>query len=914
MKIFSPFVKKILAGLLIGIAIVLAVLQEDPHFKRLAGRKFKQILSELFDCNVEFNLEKINLFMGKAELTNLKVFPKEGSLQDWQWNSNKFDIYFSLIRWMVTGKIALKIFADKINAESAFNDLNLDLISHINCIVGGAATDFPVFVKAFCVKKWNVVLIDSINNLKINSIWTSEAKIMKNLFKWKVCILDCSCEHLGKNLFKNFFGHLNMNFSSVGMVTADCECSLELSRFQKGDELCYLSGEYKNGEGVFTLRNNENTFKVSPIKIYSGKNGFCLDLSLRTFVANLLSMLPFNIETNRVKGSCCFDFKGDVSNLDGVEGAAKFEGLSYDKISLDLLETNFKTCSFKDFCGDLIVQKKDMLFSGTWQWDDKKSLGRLDVLNLTTLNLFEGGLWSIAPNNFILKSSFDKKMCCFCDYSLQIDNEKMDIHLPLEGGLKLSPSSIKLIGNVAKRKFGIDIGLGNQIILKSAFFNDIVDKKIFTISSVDQKTNKFVSELDYKAFKFVMSVLLGFDLQGDGKFVFTGVLDNKFVLKGDFKSEGNLRFPGTYNFIEKIEGHFEFDFINKKLVFADVLCKLYRGDITINRATILLDDAMNVKFIHAPLIFQRCFLNWRQDLISVSSGRLLLQYDGQRAELFGNVILDRTQIKENVFSKEFQKDLLEGFAGRGSSSMIDINLDFSVESRHNVSIKTSFLNTDAKAVLKVSGTSSNPEVSGSIELFEGEFKFPYRPLNIVTGKIFFLPHQPLDPILELVARNKVKKYNVTMRVEGSLSNPLINFETSPFLTEEQTISLLLAGSEESSLSIIMPTLLMQNLKNVLFGPAQSVSKLDKYFKSLFRPLRNVHIIPSFNDQSGRGGLRGTIEIEASERLHALIQKNFSLTEDTRLEVEYLLSDEMSLRAMKDERGDLGAEVEMRWKF
>ena len=57
-----------------------------------------------------------------------------------------------------------------------------------------------------------------------------------------------------------------------------------------------------------------------------------------------------------------------------------------------------------------------------------------------------------------------------------------------------------------------------------------------------------------------------------------------------------------------------------------------------------------------------------------------------------------------------------------------------------------------------------------------------------------------------------------------------------------------------------------------------------------------------------------MEIDVSERWRALIQKNFSLTEDTKFEVEYLLSDDVSLLGIRNESGDISAEVEMRWKF
>jgi hypothetical protein len=142
-----------------------------------------------------------------------------------------------------------------------------------------------------------------------------------------------------------------------------------------------------------------------------------------------------------------------------------------------------------------------------------------------------------------------------------------------------------------------------------------------------------------------------------------------------------------------------------------------------------------------------------------------------------------------------------------------------------------------------------------------------------------------------------------LRCNGSLQHPHISFESTPPLTEEQIITLLLAGSEEGSLSLAMPAMVMQQLQNVIFGPEQSASKLEGYFKSLLSPLKHIRFIPGFSDQSGRGGFRGTIEIDVNDQLRAMIQKNFSLSEDIKLEVEYFLSDDVTVRGIRDERGD-----------
>ncbi len=52
----------------------------------------------------------------------------------------------------------------------------------------------------------------------------------------------------------------------------------------------------------------------------------------------------------------------------------------------------------------------------------------------------------------------------------------------------------------------------------------------------------------------------------------------------------------------------------------------------------------------------------------------------------------------------------------------------------------------------------------------------------------------------------------------------------------------------------------------------------------------------------------------SDNLHARVHKDFSKQEDFGVELEYHINDDMSVRGIKDERGDIGGEVEMRWKF
>ena len=153
-----------------------------------------------------------------------------------------------------------------------------------------------------------------------------------------------------------------------------------------------------------------------------------------------------------------------------------------------------------------------------------------------------------------------------------------------------------------------------------------------------------------------------------------------------------------------------------------------------------------------------------------------------------------------------------------------------------------------------------------------------------------------------------------MQISGTAQQPTITFQSSPALQDEQIASLLFGGTEDGAVAIAVPLSLSGELERLLLGSADEASHILVGLERILKPFGNVRIVPSFSDQSARGGVRGALRVEVNDRLSGLIQQNFSLTEDTRVVVEYSLSDDTLLRGIRDERGDLGAEVEARWKF
>ena len=205
-----------------------------------------------------------------------------------------------------------------------------------------------------------------------------------------------------------------------------------------------------------------------------------------------------------------------------------------------------------------------------------------------------------------------------------------------------------------------------------------------------------------------------------------------------------------------------------------------------------------------------------------------------------------------------------------------------------------------------------PTMSGVINLGNGSLKFLNKKLHITYGRIQFVANQLNDPIVDLVAKNRVGKYQITLQATGSLQKPTILLESNPELSEEQIMGLLLAGSEHATLQADLPSMLLQNLDSLLVQHKKD--RKAAFFDKITKTFKYVQITPNITDDLGYAGLKGSLSVDLSDQLHAQIQKNLDFDSSFSAQLEYMLSDDINLRVIRDQRGELGSEVEVRFKL
>jgi len=545
--------------------------------------------------------------------------------------------------------------------------------------------------------------------------------------------------------------------------------------------------------------------------------------------------------------------------------------------------------------------------------------GEFNLKNSTDLSSKMFSYWRIKPNSFSAHVTVNNgTITGSCDavatHTLNDVVHKSNSSFSYVQGL------LNTQGSINENHFSVAMSLSPQFALHHCTYTDKDNKPLITL----QENNDDLSSPGLRqaplvgsiAFPFVRSLInstMQYDVQGEGALDVVATVCPTEIVADIALNDATIRLPQTYNFIDGFKTHFVYNITDRSAVIEDSNLSLYTGTINCLRANFHFDSHGKLMFAHAPCVLNGCLLNIKKDLFTIVSGNILFAKSLQTdARVDGHILIEKSQLKENLFSGIIQKQLLSYTHSAFTVPDMPLNYDLTIETKSPIVVDTGFLQTNAHVNLRAYKDAGDPRVAGTIALHAGTLNFPYKPLYISKGVITFYPDQLFDPTIELSARNKIKKYDVSLQVDGSLLNHHIALDATPALSEEQIVGLLLVGAEEHSLNSMMPALIVQNLKSLIFSNNQ-LSFFDKYFKPLLGSF-NINLVPSFTDQTGRGGLRGALEINVDDRWRAVIQKNFSLTEDTKFELEFLLSDDITLRAIRDERRDLGGEVEMRWKF
>lgn len=890
--------------------MTLWIAQEDPWVTKKAESLFKTLFASSLDCSFSCRVKRVNFFVPSIELEDVQVRPLAGS--GWMWKAKKYDTKCTWASILGVRKLDLHITMEGLEATTTMDSTNQPAImAHLKRVIAISSGNLPLMLKELCINKGRATLDDP--SICGSVCWTS--RMLKGA---QGIQLDCTLHDGAATVHSRHVEQLRGDIHVVNQTTdqqtqlvADGTITLRTSLLPEPENNCSINISWNNDHGACALKNSNNRLHIDPISITCADNAIKVSLTAHAPLSYCAHMAGIE-HSSSIQGDSEAHVDITMGDTLAIDGSCSIGNIQYNNIKL------VESCcsSFKKngglWNGGLwhgtiqVAPRADQTIVGSYSYDQINNAYTFTASNDTPLMVPLMQLPIKAGNARVQIQGISGKgqgnYAC-------ILGDQTDENQTVAGVINITPEELTINARNNGKEAGFTLGFKPHLELQTVYYGKQGSSPLIH-GKKDYKTHALVGYCDFSLVRRALLKLSNTDIQGHGIIGYRITVDDQEVHARLAMTEGTIRLAHTYNFITGFQGTVSADLAQKKCIAHNVNCTLHRGSITCDRATVLFNDAFDLTFAHIPLLADSCLLNINRDLFAqVSAFLLVSKTEGMMPFCKGHLLIERGNCKDNLLAHVIPQRVSPV---KPASAFMNCGCDLFVATREPIQIQTPFLQTNVRLNAHVSGSIEQPKVKGAITISGGCLNFPYKPLFISKGCITFQQNQLSDPLIELAAHNSMRNYRVSLQVSGSGSNPLINLTSTPTLSEEQIIALLLTGQPEGSLNMVMPSLVMQNIKNLLFDAHQDYP--SSYFAGFLKPLRHIKVIPRFSDQTARGGIRGALEIELGERWHATIQNNFSLSEDTRLDVEYLASDNIAIRGFRSEQRDVGGEVEMRWKW
>lgn len=205
--------------------------------------------------------------------------------------------------------------------------------------------------------------------------------------------------------------------------------------------------------------------------------------------------------------------------------------------------------------------------------------------------------------------------------------------------------------------------------------------------------------------------------------------------------------------------------------------------------------AMDLKVSGKDLLFYRAEgVKFRGDALLNIRG----SYD--RPMINGNITLTDARVTRNI---DFVSSLVSGFSARETPPprfpaftdppLRDAVFNLTMTAKEPVFLANNLLRGKLSPNLELHGTGEVPFLSGKLYIVEANFVLPAGKVKMDSGLVQFLETDPDRPVLDLNGTAKMMGYDIVIGISGSYDAPVITLSSTPFLTNEDLLMLLLAG-------------------------------------------------------------------------------------------------------------------------
>ncbi len=261
------------------------------------------------------------------------------------------------------------------------------------------------------------------------------------------------------------------------------------------------------------------------------------------------------------------------------------------------------------------------------------------------------------------------------------------------------------------------------------------------------------------------------------------------------------------------------------------------------------------------------------------------------------------------FSQIPSADLAAAFANtsppvpNATSPLNNLHFDIHVRSAPELMVQTSVAKLAGDADLRLKGTAMNPVLLGRVNIAQGDIKINGQKYYLERGDLTFANPVHLDPVIDIEAKTRVRDFDITIGLHGTLERLSTTYRSDPPLSSEDIISLLTLGRTQQEGAFATGASgagFGEAAGNAVLGAA--INQLVTNRVSRLFGVSAIRINPAVGGADNNPNARLTVEQQVSSNVTITYITNLSRSAQQVLEFEYNVSRDYTINATRDENG------------
>jgi translocation and assembly module TamB len=295
-------------------------------------------------------------------------------------------------------------------------------------------------------------------------------------------------------------------------------------------------------------------------------------------------------------------------------------------------------------------------------------------------------------------------------------------------------------------------------------------------------------------------------------------------------------------------------------------------------------------------------IRFRYAGVSITADQELRLYGTLKSSsLTGEVTITRfAQIPATDISAAFAPQAPE--LPNPASPLNNLRLDVRITSAPELTVQTTLAKLSGDVDLKLRGTGTRPTLLGRINVAEGDINLNGTKYHLDRGDVTFANPVRIDPILDVEATTRVRDFDITIGLHGTLEKLTTTYRSDPPLSSDDIISLLAFGrtQEEGYYATGRSNGLGEGAGNLVLGSLinQTVSnRASKLFG-----VSSIRINPAVGGPDNNPSARITIEQQVSNNVTLTYITNLTQSAQQVIQFEYNINSEYTVQGIRDENG------------